>query len=948
MNTRLLLILICFLAIRQISAQDCPNFNAPAPLADSCSTAPFLCGNYLDNYCSSNAGLGADSTGGGLFSSAGYLRWAPCEDSVSLQVMLSNCSAGDGLAFTLLTGACDSFTIIQSDTISSDSQGLLNYTGMSSDSVYFLQVSGVNGSECQFSLQVLYGIGTTSPASFDCDCTDGMVDGPGFLCPGDIANYTIIPPDCTVEIQPGAPGNGYFCEPPIAACGTLDPDSIQLIWHIPPFMNFLSDSINVNTIQVQVNPNLIGVDTMAMDSVWVEWSIGGPPPVVDSTVFCDCFGCGGSINGMGVSMNHDVIYEFCELTCENPFCEINGDIYDMPGQFISGDNCQTWIIEVFDNTFPPDVNVLVNGILDCSNDQVALEAISNNPNAEFEWFTDSGTFLGFGPTLVVSDPGGYQVHVIDFFTGCEAQAFAFVDSDYELPIADAGPDISICPGESATLSATGSSMGPDFSYQWSDGQNGITIMVNPTETTTYTLTVTDNSNGCTSTDTVMVIVEEEPGYQALSHDCLPSNTAFTVGFEITGTPPFKVDGSTLAGTYYLSPPMPNGQDYAFVVEQANGCLAIVNGNFDCSQLCGSFPGTIAGDQIKVCLNESVELSMDMDAQSAAGHLVEFVLFQGTAIDTNNVVRYFSGSELDLTGLAVGSGYSVIQLVGPAGTGGHVDLNHLCTRQSNVVTIEITPLPALFNLEITMPVCAGESNGSIQLLNAGEGQAPFEFGLFGEDPESTPLIGNLSAGDYTLYIRDANGCIGDTSALVPDPAPLSLEVLSDQTLLEGQMATLLAEAGSTNVNYSWYGPADQFLGSGSVLEFAPEESGWYSCEVESVSGCLRVDSAWIELVKHSGIYRPNVIKHAASENANRYFTFYQANNYLNEIELLQVFDRWGNLVFERRHFAPGVPELGWDGTFRGKRVEGGVYQYVGKVIDFDGNEAVYSGNVTVVN
>ncbi len=66
--------------------------------------------------------------------------------------------------------------------------------------------------------------------------------------------------------------------------------------------------------------------------------------------------------------------------------------------------------------------------------------------------------------------------------------------------ANAGDNVSICLGESVTLSATGGD-----SYVWSSGDTNKTIDVSPMRTTTYTLNAT--RGGTTDTDTVVVTVE---------------------------------------------------------------------------------------------------------------------------------------------------------------------------------------------------------------------------------------------------------------------------------------------------------------------------------------------------------------------------------------------------------------------------------------------------------
>src|SRR5687768_9763264 len=77
-------------------------------------------------------------------------------------------------------------------------------------------------------------------------------------------------------------------------------------------------------------------------------------------------------------------------------------------------------------------------------------------------------------------------------------------------VANAGADQSVCQGTSTTL--TGSGGGPGATYNWSTGQTGSMISVNPSSTTTYTLTVT--SGGCIGTDQVVVNVTPIPVAEA--------------------------------------------------------------------------------------------------------------------------------------------------------------------------------------------------------------------------------------------------------------------------------------------------------------------------------------------------------------------------------------------------------------------------------------------------
>jgi len=78
-----------------------------------------------------------------------------------------------------------------------------------------------------------------------------------------------------------------------------------------------------------------------------------------------------------------------------------------------------------------------------------------------------------------------------------------------LPLASAGPDISICTGDFGTLNASGG-----ISYAWSpaaflSNPNIANPLANPTSQTTYTVTVTDN-NACSATDNMIISIYQSP------------------------------------------------------------------------------------------------------------------------------------------------------------------------------------------------------------------------------------------------------------------------------------------------------------------------------------------------------------------------------------------------------------------------------------------------------
>ena len=83
-----------------------------------------------------------------------------------------------------------------------------------------------------------------------------------------------------------------------------------------------------------------------------------------------------------------------------------------------------------------------------------------------------------------------------------------------------------------------------------------------------------------------------------------------------------------------------------------------------------------------------------------------------------------------------------------------------------------------------------------------------------------------------------------------------------------------------------------------------------------------------------------------DNINDFFTVY-ANPFLDVVEELMIFDRWGEMVFRRTDIDHSVEELGWPGLLNGEPMNPAVFVYVAHVRWKDGERQTIYGDVTVV-
>ncbi|MCC6459576.1 MAG: hypothetical protein IT260_03830, partial [Saprospiraceae bacterium] len=111
--------------------------------------------------------------------------------------------------------------------------------------------------------------------------------------------------------------------------------------------------------------------------------------------------------------------------------------------------------------------------------------------AAYQWSTGVS-----GPSLVTALPGTFTV-TVTAANGCTGTAMFQVTAASAVP-ANAGPDQTLCPGQSASLLATGGS-----NFLWNTGQTSASVVVSPDTATAYSVLVSA-PGACSTTDTVWV------------------------------------------------------------------------------------------------------------------------------------------------------------------------------------------------------------------------------------------------------------------------------------------------------------------------------------------------------------------------------------------------------------------------------------------------------------
>jgi len=235
-----------------------------------------------------------------------------------------------------------------------------------------------------------------------------------------------------------------------------------------------------------------------------------------------------------------------------------------------------------------------------------------------------------------------------------------------------------------------------------------------------------------------------------------------------------------------------------------------------------------------------------------------------------------------------------------------------------------------------PVCEGQtisftaSGGSVYNWSG-----PGGFSSNAQNPSITNA--ELSdAGTYYVTISSPP-CIDSVSfEVIVNPSPTA-DAGIDQTITYGQSIQLDGSGGGT---YAWYPTAT--LNNPNIQNpmATPVATTTYILTVTNAFNCSASDSVTITVEHITGeIFVPNIFSPNSSNHDNSMVYVYGPN--IKEMKFF-IYNRWGEKVFESNKQSQG-----WDGTFKGKPVNPGVFTYYLEVIFLDDSEETFSGNITLV-
>ncbi|MCB0521688.1 MAG: PKD domain-containing protein [Lewinellaceae bacterium] len=591
---------------------------------------------------------------------------------------------------------------------------------------------------------------------------------------------------------------------------------------------------------------------------------------------------------------------------------------------------------------PPAILLQTPAPLTCATDFINLDGngSSAGPNFTYLWTTPDGNILSGETTLapVVNAPGLYTLEIFNQQNGCSASASLTVLQDTAAPIAAINPPGLLgCSTSQILLEGTGSSVGPQFSYQWTtvdgnilSGASTLNPMVDAPGT--YQLEVTNMGNGCTATAVATVLSDGTTPVAEISPpdelSCLSEQITLDAGNSSSG-PDFSIfwetpNGHFLQGETTLNPAVDEPGTYVLTIANIqNGCTATTAVTITENTV---LPIADAGEPMTLTCNETVV--------ALTGHSPNPGVTFSWATPNGHILF---GENTTMP--AVDSAGTYFLTV--------TDPENGCSAMDSVL-VDAVALEG-FSFEKTNAGCATGS-GSIAFSNLQSGTAPFQFSVDGGATFSTEMVfENLAPGFYELVVKDADGCKLAKTAEVAGLYEIVIQLAPEVTLALGETLRLIPQLNilTTDVVQAKWTPATHLDCSDCLsptLNAVVDET--YLLEITDINGCTATAGISVMVTPDNSIYVPNAFS-PNGDGINDVFMVFAKPGLVKKITDFMVFTRWGESVFAYQNIPPNSADYGWDGTHRGKQLGVGVYAWFAEVELVNGERKILKGEVNLV-
>ncbi len=594
-------------------------------------------------------------------------------------------------------------------------------------------------------------------------------------------------------------------------------------------------------------------------------------------------------------------------------------------------NCNN-IIYKFSTEVIPIANFTADQTIGCANFTVTFDNFSTDDDTYLWDFGNGNTDTStFNPVITFDSAGQYTVFLYVTDSVCQLTDTAQITIQVVDPITINLPqNIFLCNSNPFNLVAD--SDGTATSFIWSSNPDFSNPLNNPQDSSILAFNAgsyyVQASNGlCTAVDSTTIVFDAPSQASFTPSDTLGCGP-LTIGFENTSvfTDYFiwdfgngQVDSVNFEpvvtfsspGTYSVSllisdPDCPTSDTAYFSIEVVPAVISSLN---DLVSLCDTVPILLVGN------TNGTASEFIWSSDSNLSDTLNLTLQDSTLNITNpqNGYYYFSAT------------------------------NGVCSLLDSV-QIDYTTI--LFELSAMDSICAGDLSTVVATNLNPTVSLSYSWSpnsIIPNPSNSNTVLVQPSFSQNVYLTASANGCAVDDSIFISVSAidPLSVIASASQYIVAPGSTVTLFGAPSGLLSYSWSPITGLSNAENQQTNAVIDETIIYTLTV-SDGICTRSDTTEVKvyeiICEDPYVFIPN----AFSPNGDNNNDLLYVRGLFIEKMIFRVFDRWGEMVFESED-----PAIGWDGTFRGKKLDPDVYDYYLDVTCTGGLKSITKGNVTLM-
>ncbi len=260
--------------------------------------------------------------------------------------------------------------------------------------------------------------------------------------------------------------------------------------------------------------------------------------------------------------------------------------------------------------------------------------------------------------------------------------------------------------------------------------------------------------------------------------------------------------------------------------------------------------------------------------------------------------------------------------------------------SRLVQFEVIDFTPEFNITIIDATCT--ELGDIIIDDLAD-NVPFE--LNGVSYSSISELEGLEPGSYDMQIFFSSECDTTISFEINEiSSTLDITGQQEYDILGGDSVLLEVIVNGLYDSLYWSNGNEIVCFSCESFEVSPTSTTEYTVTGIDEEGCAISLIILVRVKSIYDVYVPNVFSPNEDGLNDRFMVF--GNRFLEEVEVLEIYDRWGERVYQGLNIEAGNIQAGWDGTFKNKKAAPGVYAWVATIRYTDGLIETLAGSVTI--